>query len=247
MHSPGQDPCPILEKHGGIWKFDENKLNQKEDDGVKYVDGTASRTGDCSGGRDALYITMNSRDQLDTLWPGQFTAQENAERPAEPMYRAEMGLNFGWPFCFYDYGLKKLVTNPEYGGDGKSSDRCTIFESAPVASLPGALGACRYDVLFRQAVPQAISGRRVHRISRLVESRAAAAGRLQRDISTFREREAFGRFRNLRAGGFAGKAAVMNPNIAMARPDGVAEAPDGSLYIADSQKGRLWRVFYRGK
>ncbi len=24
--SPGQDPCPILEKHGGIWKFDENKL-----------------------------------------------------------------------------------------------------------------------------------------------------------------------------------------------------------------------------
>src|SRR5215469_6218559 len=24
LHSPGQDPCPILEKHGGVWKFDEN-------------------------------------------------------------------------------------------------------------------------------------------------------------------------------------------------------------------------------
>ena len=25
----------------------------------------------------------------------------------------------------------------------------------------------------------------------------------------------------------------------------VAQAPDGSLYIADSQKGKIWRVFYR--
>ena len=22
---PGQDPCPLLEQHGGIWRFDENK------------------------------------------------------------------------------------------------------------------------------------------------------------------------------------------------------------------------------
>ena len=30
-------------------------------------------------------------------------------------------------------------------------------------------------------------------------------------------------------------------------PDGVVEAPDGSLYISDSQKGKIWRVVYRGK
>jgi glucose/arabinose dehydrogenase len=29
------------------------------------------------------------------------------------------------------------------------------------------------------------------------------------------------------------------------RPDGVAQAPDGSLYIADSEKGRVWRVMYK--
>ena len=29
--------------------------------------------------------------------------------------------------------------------------------------------------------------------------------------------------------------------------DGVAVAPDGSLYITDSQKGRIWRVIYTGK
>jgi hypothetical protein len=35
------------------------------------------------------------------------------------MYRATQGLNFGWPYCFFDYGQQKLLLNPEYGGDGK--------------------------------------------------------------------------------------------------------------------------------
>jgi glucose/arabinose dehydrogenase len=38
----------------------------------------------------------------------------------------------------------------------------------------------------------------------------------------------------------------MNPGDAVARADGVAQAPDGSLYITDSQKGRVWRVVYKG-
>ena len=33
---------------------------------------------------------------------------------------------------------------------------------------------------------------------------------------------------------------------AVARADGVAQAPDGSLYIAESQKGKVWRVMYKG-
>ena len=38
----------------------------------------------------------------------------------------------------------------------------------------------------------------------------------------------------------------MSPTDADARADGVAEAPDGSLYITDSQEGKVWRVFYQG-
>src|SRR5262249_56051394 len=47
------------------------------------------------------------------------------------------------------------------------------------------------------------------------------------------------------ANGFAGKEPLMRPNEATYRADGVAQAPDGSLYISESQKGRVWRVFYR--
>ena len=48
------------------------------------------------------------------------------------------------------------------------------------------------------------------------------------------------------ANGFAGATPLMQPNKAVARADGVAQAPDGSLYIADSQKGKIWRVIYTG-
>lgn len=40
--------------------------------------------------------------------------------------------------------------------------------------------------------------------------------------------------------------ALMNPADAVARADGVAQGPDGALYIADSQKGKIWRVIYKG-
>jgi len=48
------------------------------------------------------------------------------------------------------------------------------------------------------------------------------------------------------ADGFAGRAGLIRSSAAEYRADGVAQGPDGSLYIAESQKGRIWRVFYRG-
>ena len=79
---------------------------------------------------------MNNRDQLDAFWPDTFKAEDNANRPAEPLYRAEQqDTNFGWPYCFFDYTQKKFLTNPEYGGDGKSDARCAMF-TPPVAAFP---------------------------------------------------------------------------------------------------------------
>jgi glucose/arabinose dehydrogenase len=49
------------------------------------------------------------------------------------------------------------------------------------------------------------------------------------------------------ADGFAGPGPIKQQNDAVARADGVAQAPDGSLYIAESVKGRIWRVVYTGR
>ena len=67
--SPGQDPCPILKKHGGIWKFDENKLGQTQDDGVRFATGLRQMPA-ITWHDGALYIAMNNRDQLDTSVAG---------------------------------------------------------------------------------------------------------------------------------------------------------------------------------
>jgi glucose/arabinose dehydrogenase len=240
---PGQDPCPLLEKNGGIWKFDENKLGQKQEDGVRFVTGLRQEPA-ITWHDGAVYIVMNSRDSLDTLWPGQFTSDENAERPAEPMYRAVQGLNFGWPYCFYDYGQKKLLLNPEYGGDGKTQGRCTEF-ALPVATFPahwapvdvafyeGKLFPAHYKDGAFIAFHGSWNRSPKEQTGYVVAFQPFSGGKPAGQFEVF-------------ADGFQGKEPVMNPNTAMARPDGVAEGPDGSLYISDSQKGKIWRVIYKG-
>ena len=46
------------------------------------------------------------------------------------------------------------------------------------------------------------------------------------------------------ADGFIGPRPVTNPADAFFRPCGLAEGTDGSIYICDSQHGRVWRVIY---
>ena len=48
------------------------------------------------------------------------------------------------------------------------------------------------------------------------------------------------------AGGFAGADPLMQPQSAEHRPVGIAEGPDGSLYVSDDADGTIWRIVYRG-
>ncbi|HYE56079.1 MAG TPA: hypothetical protein VD996_14620, partial [Chitinophagaceae bacterium] len=48
------------------------------------------------------------------------------------------------------------------------------------------------------------------------------------------------------AEGFPGVDVITEPGQAQYRPMGLAQGPDGSLYISDSQKGRIWRIVYKG-
>jgi glucose/arabinose dehydrogenase len=241
--SKGQDPCPILEHNGGIWKFDENKLGQKQEDGTRFATGLRQMPA-IAWHDGAVYITMNNRDQLDVMWPGVFTAQENAERPAEPLYRAVAGSNFGWPYCFYDYGQKKFFQNPEYGGDGKTAARCAEF-STPVAAFPAHWAPL--DMMFysgNQFPSRFKNGAFIAFHGSWNRSPLEQAG-YNVTFQPFSNGKPAGNF-EVFAGGFTGKTPLMNPNDAAARPDGVAEGPDGSLYVGDSQKGKIWRVMYRG-
>jgi glucose/arabinose dehydrogenase len=47
------------------------------------------------------------------------------------------------------------------------------------------------------------------------------------------------------ADGFAGGPEIKNPGDAKARPMGLAQGADGSIYITDSVKGKVWRVIHQ--
>ncbi|HUA22283.1 MAG TPA: hypothetical protein VMB25_26240 [Bryobacteraceae bacterium] len=241
--SAGQDPCPILKEHGGIWKFAENKPGQKQADGTRFATGLRQMPA-IAWHDGALYIVMNNRDQLNVLYPEHFTVEDNATRPAEPMYRAVQGSNFGWPYCFYDYGQKKLFLNPEYGGDGKTSGHCSEF-TLPITAFPAHWAPVDLMFYSGKQFPQHYRGGAfiafhgswnrapMPQDGYNVTFQAFSGGKPSGDFEVF-------------ARGFPGKSPLMNPNDALARPDGVAQGPDGSLYISDSQKGKIWRVLYQG-
>jgi len=240
---PGQDPCPLLELHGGIWRFDENTPGQKHADGKRFATGLRQMIG-LAWHDSALWIVMHNRDSLDTLWPGQFTAEHNAEWPAEYLVRATDGSNFGWPYCFYSNAEKKLVTNPEYGGDGKKTDRCASF-TPPAVGFPGHWAP--NDLLFYTGTqfPKQYQGGAFVAFHGSWNRAPLPQGGYNISFIPFAggkpgARETF-------ADGFAGKTPLANPNDAAARPAGLALGPDGSLYVAEDAKGRVWRVIYTGK
>jgi glucose/arabinose dehydrogenase len=47
------------------------------------------------------------------------------------------------------------------------------------------------------------------------------------------------------ADGFAGVDTVVTMPDAKYRPMGLAEGPDGSLYISESKSGKIWRIVYK--
>ena len=240
--SPGQDPCPILERHSGIWKFSAAKLNQSQDDGTKVVTGLRQEP-DVAFAYGAPYTVMNNRDQIDMLYPEHYTAADNNDGPAEVMYRADQGLDFGWPYCYFDYRQQKMFLSPEYGGDGKENARCAKF-SPPVASFPAHWAPV--DLMFYEAkqFPAHYQGGAFIAFhgswNRSDQQRPGAVV-----FQPFAGGKPSGKF-EIFADGFSGPGPVKSQADYTGRPDGVATAPDGSLYIADSQKGKIWRVFYRG-
>uniref|UniRef100_A0A372IT86 Sorbosone dehydrogenase n=2 Tax=Paracidobacterium acidisoli TaxID=2303751 RepID=A0A372IT86_9BACT len=240
---PGMNPCPILEKHGGVWRFEADKLNQTQQDGVRFATGLRQFPA-ITWHDGAVFLVMNNRDQLDTLWPKYFTVEDNATRPAEPMYRAVMGSNFGWPYCFYDYTQQKVLQNPEYGGDGKTSDHCSQY-TLPVASYPAHWAPV--DVMFYSGdqFPKSYRGGAFIAFHGSWNRAPQPQAGYNVTFQPFADGKPSGKF-EVFADGFKGKDPLMNPSDAVARPDGLAQAPDGSLYITDSQHGKIWRVIYRG-
>ena len=243
--SPGQNPCGLLELHGGIWKYDANRPGQKHAADKRIATGIRHDVGMAwNPVARALYAVQNGRDGLDTLWPKRFTAEQNANATGEELQRVRDGSNFGWPYCYFDVLQKKRVLAPEYGGDGKQEGDCARYDK-PVATFPAHnaplsvlfYSGTQFPAEYRDGAfiafhgswnraPFPMDGYNVRFVPFKADSPAGAD--------------------RIFASGFPGKAQIMRPNDAAYRPVGLAQDRDGSILVSDDVKGRIWRISYTG-
>ncbi|MFW5893791.1 MAG: PQQ-dependent sugar dehydrogenase [Verrucomicrobiota bacterium] len=244
--SPGIDPCPQLERQAGIWRFPANRLNQDQSDGQRFATGirqsVAMRWSPRHG---ELYVVQHGRDQLHSLWPDLFTEEQNAELPGEEFLLVREGDNFGWPYCYYDHLQGKRVLAPEYGGDGAKVGRCNRFKE-PILAFPGHWAP--NDLLFYEGTqfPARFRGGAFIAFHGSWNRAPLPQKGFKVVFVPFEGKQPVKEW-EVFADGFAGREVVRSVRDAEYRPMGLAEGPDGSLYIADSRQGRIWRVMYTGK
>lgn len=246
--SPGMDPCPQLERQGGIWQFADTELNQtQEDDGARYATGIRNAVAlTWNDSANSLYVVQHGRDQLNMLWPDLYNEEEGSRLPAEEFFKVDEGDNFGWPYCYYDgaYDDQKELA-PEYGGDGSEVGRCDQFED-PLVTFPGHFAP--NDLLFYTGdlFPDRYQNGAFIAFHGSWNRSPRQAG-YQVAFVPYTGDTPSGEWETF-ADGFAGEGdwRPENPGDAEYRPMGLAVGPDGSLYISDSQVGRIWRVVYTG-
>lgn len=241
--SMGMKPCPILDSAGGIWQFKTNLANQSYNNGVRYATGLRNVVGlGWNNEVNELYATQHGRDMLFQWYPDMFSQQEGAVNPAEELFRLKPGADAGWPYCYYDIGKKQKMLNPEYGGDrtkvGDCAEKVQSIVQFPGHLAPNAIvfyNGTAFPEKYRNGAFIAFHGS----WNRAPEPQAGyfVVFVPMKNGSPTGEWEIF-------ADNFAG--AVKEPAKATYRPCGLAVGPDGSLYVSDDQKGRIWKITFGG-
>lgn len=239
---PGQNPCPDLIKHAGVWKFDANKSNQTQEDGELYATGLRSIVAmDWNSYDNSLYAVVHGRDDLSRLWPNHFNTWESAILPSEEFVKIDKGDNYGWPFCYYDQIKNKKVLAPEYGGDGEIVGICNDFND-PLVGFPGHWAP--NDLVFYKGehFPERYkNGAFIAFHGSTNRIPYPQSGYFVAFIPFINGK--FGEF-EVFADGFAGIDPIINTRDAMFRPMGIAFSNDGSMFISDSREGRIWKIKY---
>ena len=248
LESPGRKPCPELLTRAGIWRYDANKTNQRFSPAERYATGIRNAVGIAFDQGGQLFSTQHGRDQLFENWPKLYTADQGQNLPAEELLRIEQGGDYGWPYCYFDGSQAKLVLAPEYGGDGgKAVGECAT-KKGPEAFFPahwapdglvfynGAMFPARYKggafIAFHGSWNRAPAPQQGFNVSFVPFAGGKAVDPAKYEVF---------------ADGFAGGPLGPDANDKAAhRPMGLAQGPDGALYITDDKGGRVWRVVYKG-
>jgi glucose/arabinose dehydrogenase len=236
-------PCPQLNEQAGIWRFDENKLNQSQSDGWRFATGLRSVVAISWNDADNnLYALQHGRDFLNKNAPQHYSRWQNAVLPAEEFVKIKDGDDFGWPYTYYDPFKHARILAPEYGGDGVREIKDFVD---PIMGLPAHWAP--NDLLFykgNQFPARYKNGAFVAFHGSTNRAPYPQAGYIVAFIP-FENGKPNDKW-EVFADGFAGIDTIASMMNAKYRPMGLSEGPDGSLYISESKNGKIWRVLFTG-
>ena len=239
--SPGRDPCPELEKRGGIWRFDASRTGQAQAEGARFATGLrntfALAVHPATG---QLWGVQHGRDQLHGLWPELYTERQNAENPAEELLAIDEGDDFGWPYCYYDVEADRKVVAPEYGGDGDEVGRCAEAKG-PAVTFPAHWAPNALEFYTGEQFPERYRGGAFVAFHGSWNRAPLPQAGYNVAFVPFVEGTPAGEY-EMFADGFAG--GDLDPREADHRPTGLAVGPDGSLYVSDDSGGTIFRIVY---
>jgi glucose/arabinose dehydrogenase len=235
----GLKPCPDLGTRAGVWRFSAAKIGQQFPAGGERVatgirDITALDWSPLDG---HLYGIMHGRDNTHRTWPNLISA-EDEDHIADEMHRIDKGTDFGWPYTYYDGARKVRLVSPEYGGDGKTTAPAGMYSTPALTFYPR---AAPVDLVFYtgHTFPKSYRG------GAFVVLHGTRSNEGYDVVFVPFNRNGKAGAPTVFANGFAAfDPSSKTPGRARYRPIGAAVGPDGALYIADSQKGRIWRIAY---
>ncbi|HWS63366.1 MAG TPA: c-type cytochrome [Steroidobacteraceae bacterium] len=241
--SAGIDPCTELETRGGIWRYDASKTNQTFSPSGRFATGIRNAEGFAIDPAGYFFVTQHGRDQLHANWPDLYKPEEEATQPAETLLRLSQGGDYGWPECYYDAVQGKLVLAPEYGGDGGKKVGPCATKIAPIAAFPAHWAPNAMALYEKQQFPTRYRHGVFIAFHGSWDRAPYPQGGYNVVFQALAGDHASGQC-EIFADGFAG--AVKSPGQAEHRPSGLAVGPDGSLFVSDDVRGRIYRIVYRG-
>lgn len=232
------DPTEFLKTHGGFWRFDPDKLNQKQSDGFHFSTGHRHVLAiSWNRAANSFYVTQMGRDQLNVVAPEYYDALDNAERVSEVMHRLTEGVNLGWPYTYWDPIKKARMMSPEFGGDNRKRAEPGKYPDPDVA-FPAHWAPLQMSFYYGEQFPQKYRGGAFIAFHGSWNRAPRPQDGFNIGFAPFDEKgNALGTYEIFAA----------NAGPKRYRMGGVAVAPDGSLYISETDAGRIWRILYTGE